>query len=226
MVALALVAGAGGAVYWAVQSSNDMEVTLSENAQVVASVDECVAVTSLPRVDCEEAAQRAMLDARQMTPLPSKEACEEKFGVGQCEVQPKNAADTAATQPNATGTTQTSGTGTGMWLPMMTGFLLRDALVRSGDNGARGFFSQPTFGGNTAAAGATAGAGAGAGATGTPRSFALGDGSRFQTDARGTAAVPVARSADTLARQQSSITSRAAPAMRGGFGSSARSSAS
>lgn len=216
MVALALVAGAGGAVYWAVQSSDDLEVTLSEKAQLVSSVEECMAATSFSRSDCEEAAQRAMLDAKEVTPLASKEACEEKFGAGQCEVQ-------QAAAPASGGATTTTQTGTGMWLPMMTGFLIRDALVRSGNNGARSFFSQPTFGGTPAAAGAGAATGA---AGGGARSFALADGSRFQTNASGAAAVPVARSAGTLARQQSSIASRAAPAMRGGFGSSGRSSAS
>ena len=212
MVALALVAGAGGAAYWAFQSSEEMEISMAENATLVSSVDECVAATSFSRSECEEAAQRALAEANaEVKPLPSKAACEEKFGVGQCEMQ-QASADASA------GSEAARSSGTGMWLPLMTGFLIRDALVRAGNNGARGFVSQPAFGGNTATAGA--------GATGGARSFTTSDGSRFQTNARGVAPVPSATATNALSRQTSAITSRAAPVMRSGFGSSGRSATS
>lgn len=205
MVTLALVAGAGGVVYWALQSPENPEISLAENATLVSSVDECVAVTSFSRSDCEEAARRALAETRvEVQPLPSQAACEEKFGAGQCEIQ--QIATAASTDSEAV-----RSSGTGMWLPLMTGFLIRDALVRSGNNGARGFVSQPAYGANTAAAGAAAGGG---------RSFTTSDGSRYQTNARGVAAVPSAKAANALARQQSAITSRA------GFGSSGRTATS
>lgn len=206
MVTLALVAGAGGAAYWAFQGPEKMEISLAENATLVSSIDECVAVTSFSRSECEDAAQRAFAESRvEVQPLPSQAACEEKFGAGQCEMQ-QLAADAT------TGSEAAHSSGSGMWLPLMTGFLIRDALVRAGNNGARGFVSQPAFGGNTAAAGA--------GAAGGSRSFTTSDGTRYQTNARGVAAVPSAKAANALARQQSAITSRA------GFGSAGRTATS
>lgn len=94
-----------------------------------ASVAECTAAGTIPAADCKKAAADAQAANAQNAPkFEDQRSCEERFGVGQCE--PRNASGEASNN---------GGGGTGSFFtPLLTGFLVGQALNNFGGGGYRG----------------------------------------------------------------------------------------
>ncbi len=88
-----------------------------QEVQVVASVEDCVAKTSLDQNQCQAAYQEAMTEAERTGPKYStKERCEAEFGYGYC------------------GRSQSS---SGVFLPLMAGFMVGQMMGGRNDYGYR-----------------------------------------------------------------------------------------
>jgi uncharacterized protein YgiB involved in biofilm formation len=111
---------------------------------------------------CRQMLQDARAEHMKSAPaFASKDACEEKFGAANCEPQTKVASAGSETKPPGTGGTPGGeqsmfGGGTGMFVPMMMGFMMGRMM-------GGGYSSQPVYRDANNTAYARTGAGSGAG---------------------------------------------------------------
>ena len=153
------------------------------DAQSYTSVAECRSAGAIPAVQCDAAFEQAKTDAAKTAPrFEDKQTCEEQFGAAQCE--PRN-----------------NGSGGSFFTPLLTGFIVGQALSNMGG----GYHGAPMYRGRD---------GTFYGGSGYPlsRDYVTGR-TRVRTDSFN---APEMR-APTRVQSRSSVISR------GGFGGSGRS---
>lgn len=118
----------------------DQEDPLAKNGFVA---DQAECAKAIDADVCRQKLADARAEHMKSAPaFPSKEACEEQFGAANCEPQTKLAS--AATDPRTPGASGSDGqtvvheSGTGMFVPMLMGYMMGRAL-------GGGYYAQPVY---------------------------------------------------------------------------------
>ncbi len=99
-----------------------------EDASVVESIEQCVAIGQYNQVQCQELYAKAQAEHKDVAPkFESKADCEAEFGVGKCEDENGNSGETAPATSDGSGHT-TVVHHHSSFMPMMAGIMIGQSL--------------------------------------------------------------------------------------------------
>lgn len=98
-----------------------------EDASVVESIEQCVAIGQYNQVQCQELYAKAQAEHKDVAPkFENKADCEAEFGVGKCEDENGNSGETAASNEHSGHTTVAHHHSS--FMPMMAGIMIGQAI--------------------------------------------------------------------------------------------------